>query len=80
MYPEFGAPAGGIPLPVAHKFALPQLAVWVKGAKRRSEPLMQARTVAFCFGDEQTVQMSVIAKDITMHHPCFTHSQCRRAK
>ncbi len=63
-HPEFGAPAGGIPLPVAHGFALPQLAVWVKGAKRRSEPLMQARNVAFCFGDGLTVQVPVIAKVI----------------
>ena len=72
-YPELGAPAGGIPLPVARGFPLPQLAARVKGAKRRSEPLTRARTAVFCFGDglmaQPIVFISKIVQVISSFYP-----------
>ena len=58
-HPEPGAPAGGIPLPFARGFSLPQLADRVKGAKRRSEPLMRVRTAVFCLGERLKTQLYV---------------------
>ena len=79
-YPELGAPAGGIPLPVARGFPLPQLGARVKGAKRRSVPLTRVRTAAFCFGDGLRAQLTVFKQILSIRHPHFTHYECRRAK
>ena len=79
-YPELGAPAGGIPLPVARGFPLPQLGARVKGAKRRSVPLTRVRTAAFCFGDGLRAQLTVFKQILSIRHPHFTHYECRRAE